>query len=351
MKHSADSCSELLPLQRRLGPLCLPLAASSSFAARALRRPRLTGRDNTRRCYETLFDPLCGATGVWPDYTEGYYPTGQESYEQAKLAQFDFILDQTGCGPGVRVLDLGCGNGKLMERAASRGCQVTGMTISRTQVAACTQQGLDVRLCSFDQARERFDAGAFDVVILNGPTEHFVSELDAAQGQDEAIRARLLGIVKHLLSPGGRVFITCIHFKHDTDPAQVMRHPLRHAPGSYYFYCSNLVRIYSGWYPKEGTYQRLARSLGFELRLERDATRDYYITSKHWSQRLQAFAKSNPRFMGRYLSRFCWQDPRYFFQAFLFWMFDPWTWQFRGGDDSPMRHWWLMFQAPGGDLA
>jgi cyclopropane fatty-acyl-phospholipid synthase-like methyltransferase len=344
--HPADATSRLLGRQSRMKPLTYPVGVACEVAARALRRPKLTPRQNTKRCYETLFDPLCGATGVWPDYTEGYFPTGEETYDEAKVAQFDYILDQTGCGEGTRLLDLGCGNGKLLERARERGCEGSGITISSTQVATCRAEGLDVHLCSFQDAPKQFGPGTFDVVILNGPTEHFVSEVDAAEGKDFAIRQELFGILKKLLKPGGRVFITCIHFRHETDPTTTLLHPLKHQIGSYYFYCSNLIRIYSGWYLAEGTYQGIAEELGFKVTLERDATDDYYRTSQLWSERLQAYVKAHPGFTRRYLQRFFLQDPRYFFQAFLFWYYDPWTWQFRGGDSSPMSHWWLMFEAP-----
>ncbi len=128
--HAADKTSRLLPRQRRMAPLAYPLGVACHAAARVLRRPKLAPRANTKRCYETLFDPLCGATGVWPDYTEGYFPTGEETYDEAKVAQFDYILDQTGCGEGTRLLDLGCGNGKLLERARERGANGSGITIS-----------------------------------------------------------------------------------------------------------------------------------------------------------------------------------------------------------------------------
>ena len=110
--------------------------------------------------------------------------------------------------------------------------------------------------------------------------------------------------------------------------------------------CSNLVGIYSGWYPPPNMYRQIAGDLNYSLDYERDATHDYYVTSKHWSRRLQGYLKRNPGFAVRFLWRLFIQDPRYFFQAFLFWYYDPWTWQFRGEHRSPMRHLWLMFRSP-----
>ena len=334
----------LLKAQRAFEVAAYPLWGACEAAARLLGRDEPTPRENTRRCYEQFFDPLCAKTGVWPDYTEGHYPRGDEDYHEAKLLQFDYILDKVGAGPGTRVLDMGCGNGKLLERARDRGCDATGITISRVQAETCQRAGLDVRVCSFDEASTEFAPGEFDVVILNGPTEHFVSELDALDGRDEAVRRGLFDLLARIVKPGGRVFITCIHFRLDTDIREVLKHPLRHRVGSYYFYCSNLVKIYSGWYVPLGSYEQLASDAGFRTTHRRDATRDYYVTSKNWSKRLQAFVRDNPRFMARFMAGHFRRDPRYFLNIVLFWMYDPWTWQFRGGDDSPMVHLWLMFE-------
>lgn len=101
-----------------------------------------------------------------------------------------------------------------------------------------------------------------------------------------------------------------------------------------------------GCYPRPGDYQEAAESFGFELRFERDATRDYYLTSQQWARRLQEFVREHPDFIGSFAWRLFVHDPRYFFHAVLYWFYDSWTWQFRGGAASPMQHLWLMFEAP-----
>ena len=93
-----------------------------SLAAVLLRRRKLNARENTQRCYEQFFDPLCADTNVWPDYTEGHYPMGNESYDQAKLNQFDYIFDKIQVKPGTKIMDIGCGNGNLLLRARERRC-------------------------------------------------------------------------------------------------------------------------------------------------------------------------------------------------------------------------------------
>lgn len=104
------------------------------------------------------------------------------------------------------MLDLGYGNGRLLARAQERGCAGTGITISSSQVDACRAEGLDVQLCAFGEATGRFEAGTFDVVVLNGPTEHFVTELAAAAGRDHKLCSELFEIIEHL--PGSVSAVT-----------------------------------------------------------------------------------------------------------------------------------------------
>lgn len=318
-------------------------------AARIIRPPVLTPKENTARCYGRLFDPLCADTGVWPDYTEGYYQTGRETYEEAQRQQIDFILERTRCGPGTRLMDIGCGNGRLLRRGAELGAEVSGITIVPSQVETCRREGLDVRLCGFRQVPERFEPGGYDIVTLNGPTEHFVNEQDVLEGRGDEVRRTLFESIRHLLRPGGRVFFTAMHFRHaEPDIHEVIRHPIEHPVGSYEFYWANLIAIYSGWYTYREAFAELAAEQGMRKVFEREGTDDYYRTSRDWKRAIVKFARNNPGFIARFAARLFREDPRYFWQVYVFFAFDVWTWQFRGGSDSPIHSRWLMFELPEG---
>lgn len=330
--------------QKRYNKWIYPLWVFCELVAILMGKKKLTPRENTKRCYEDFFDPLCAHTGVWPDYTEGYYENGDENYDEAKLKQFNYILDKTGAKAGLRLLDIGCGNGKLAQRAMQRGCHVTGITVSTEQAKACQEAGVDVRLMDFEQADKEFKDEKFDIIILNGPTEHFVTEEMEYNGESDAMRSKMFNLWHSLLNPGGKLFITCIHFRSPSNIKEVIKHPIKHKIGSYFFQCSVLVRIYSGWYPDIGTYESIAEQLNFKLILDREATQDYFITSVNWSKRLKTFVKENPIYIKRFLKDLFFKDPRYFFMTYLFWIYDPWTWQFAGNEQSPMIHKWLMFE-------
>ncbi len=329
-----------------------PLWLFTEVASWIIRPPKITPVENARRSYETLLDPYFAATHVWEDYTEGYYVNGDETYLEAQTKQFDYILDQTGCGPGLRVFDMGCGNGRLLEHAQERGAKPNGLTVSRSQAQECQAKGLNVIACRFDEIKEKFEPNQFDIVIINGSSEHFVTEDYVLDGRHLEIRSSIVDYAKYLLKPDGKLFITCIHLRFPTDIHEAMRHPLRHRIGSYYFYVSVLVHMYSGWYPTDQEYIAAAEKLGFTTLLEEERTYHYYLTSLHWDQRFIEFRRRNIWFSLKFLVSFFLKDPRYFLITVLYAGYGVWTWQFRDaeargdGRPSPMIHKWLMFDAP-----
>ena len=88
-------------------------------------------------CYSLLdIAPLCGVT----DFTDGKYVderNDRAAYLAAQRFQAEFLLDQVRCHAGTRLLDVGCGYGRILEQAAARGAAAIGITISPQQVARC----------------------------------------------------------------------------------------------------------------------------------------------------------------------------------------------------------------------
>jgi cyclopropane-fatty-acyl-phospholipid synthase len=70
-------------------------------------------------------------------YSCAYFRVQDESLDQAQLDKLDHILRKLDVQPGERFLDIGCGWGALVERAAeSRGAVATGCTLSHQQFEA-----------------------------------------------------------------------------------------------------------------------------------------------------------------------------------------------------------------------
>jgi cyclopropane-fatty-acyl-phospholipid synthase len=99
-------------------------------------------------------------------YSAAVFEGPDEPLAQAQARKFDRFCDRLGIGAGDHVLDIGCGWGAFaMHAASTRGCRVTGITISREQrdlasarvQAAGLAERVSIRLCDYRDLAGRFD--------------------------------------------------------------------------------------------------------------------------------------------------------------------------------------------------
>jgi cyclopropane fatty-acyl-phospholipid synthase-like methyltransferase len=305
-----------------------------------------------RLCYDLLdIAPLCGVT----DLTDGKYldeRNDRSAYLAAQARQAEYLLDQALCERGTRLLDIGCGYGRILAHAERRRAHAIGITISARQVARCRARGLTVHELDY---RNIFSVShtnpplappykggeirwehAFDAIIANGSLEHFVQAADAAAGRADAIYEKMFAICRQLLDSGGRLVTTAIHFGDvaQFDPAQILRGSAAHPRGIPEFQYATLVETFGGWYPEPGQLERCAGAY-FELMEEDDGTHDYHLTSEYWLRRLQWSLATNPRVWFALLGKLR-QHPRGVWQMLRNHLWDQaWYWQFR--PPAPMR--------------
>jgi trans-aconitate methyltransferase len=86
---------------------------------------------------------------------------------------------------GERILDLGCGDGRLTERIAATGAQVVAVDASPAMVEAARKRGLDARLMSADALE--FD-NEFDAVFSNAVLHWVLDPRKAIAGIYRALR-------------------------------------------------------------------------------------------------------------------------------------------------------------------
>jgi cyclopropane-fatty-acyl-phospholipid synthase len=252
-------------------------------AAPEARRPeRMPTAPRVVACYSVLdsFMPACG----FDDLTEGMYEGDpHRPYQAAQARQAEVLLDRAGCGPGSRVLDIGCGYGRILKAAAARGARAWGITVAPEQVRRGRRAGLEVTLQDYKHLGREWDR-QFDAVLANGSMEHFVQPEDAAAGRDDAIYRHLFATVHRLLDPGakaGRFVTTAIHVPRRPDPNDWLQPPSDFPWGSDQFHFARLASVFGGWYPVPGQLEACARGY-FALVHEEDGTEDYRLTSEAW---------------------------------------------------------------------
>ena len=75
--------------------------------------------------------------------------------------------------PGSRVLDLGCGDGAMLDLLQrERGCSGYGIEISDDNVLACVKRGINVIQLNLDEGLSMFDDASFDVVLQIDTLQH-----------------------------------------------------------------------------------------------------------------------------------------------------------------------------------
>jgi cyclopropane-fatty-acyl-phospholipid synthase len=110
-------------------------------------------------------------------YSCAYFERDDMSLEEAQLAKIDLSLDKLGLQPGMTLLDVGCGWGATLKRAASRfDVNVIGLTLSDNQFAHVERlfAGFDGKRSArvLLQGWEQFDEPV-DRIVSIGAFEHF----------------------------------------------------------------------------------------------------------------------------------------------------------------------------------
>ena len=97
------------------------------------------------------------------------------------------VVDLLGQVTGLRILDIGCGDGALTERLAAEGADVVAIDASESQVTAAQARGLDARVAD---ARNLTFEDEFDAVFTNAAL-HWISPPEAViSGVARALKPR-----------------------------------------------------------------------------------------------------------------------------------------------------------------
>lgn len=132
-------------------------------------------------------------------------PTAYAAWRRSTLGritdrlQQQLLLERIGSAEGLRVLDVGCGDGALATELAAAGAAVTGLDASLDMLTAARSRA--------DSAGVVLDLVEGDAEHLPFPDAHFDVVLSVAALCFSTEPARPLGEMARVLRPGGRLLL------------------------------------------------------------------------------------------------------------------------------------------------
>lgn len=216
-------------------------------------------------------------------YSCAYYRNAEVDLEQAQEDKLDYILSKLRLAPNERFLDIGCGWGALILRAAARGAIATGITLSEQQYRHASEQirmaGLQDR-CRVElmDYRDIPGEGCFDKIASVGMFEH-VGLRNLPQ---------YFARMRALLAPGG---LLINHGITATDPdSRMVGQGAGDFIGRYVFPRGEL--------PHLSLVLREMSRAGLEVADVESLRRHYARTCHHWASRLEAHHAQAVRIAG-----------------------------------------------------
>jgi cyclopropane-fatty-acyl-phospholipid synthase len=207
-----------------------------------------------------------------------------EALDQAQDNKLRQHLSAVGAGPGMHILDIGCGWGTLMRYAVDVfGVEAaTGLTLSKDQFEYIVSRGaprVDVRLQSY----EHFEPpGVFDGIVSVGAFEHFVRP-DLPKAQKTAAYAKFFALCHKWLAPSGRLSLQTIAWGNVAEGRQ------SEIPIQQFFPDSDLPYV----------EEVLAASKEhFEVLTFENRRRDYELTLRSWLANLRRSKAEATRLVG-----------------------------------------------------
>jgi SAM-dependent methyltransferase len=132
------------------------------------------------------------------NWTEGaiWWVRNRKTYDAAYAPATAAILVAAGPGPGLRVLDVGCGSGAVLEGAAAAGADVVGVDISPGMAEAARRRVPEATVLVADAQTDRLP-GPFDRVVSRFGVMFFADPVAA------------FGNLRRVAAPDARLVFVC----------------------------------------------------------------------------------------------------------------------------------------------
>ena len=149
---------------------------------------------------------------LWLDetmtYSSAVFERPDETLAEAQSRKYQHMLDRLGATPGQHILEIGCGWGGFAEHAARQGYRVTGITLSREQLAFARERMQRAGLA------DRVELKLLDYRHLREQYDHIVS-IEMFEAVGEAYWPTYFETLQRCLKPGGRASLQIITIDQD----------------------------------------------------------------------------------------------------------------------------------------
>lgn len=230
---------------------------------------------NSRRNIAHHYDLGNDFYRLWLDRTMTYSSAlfedrAREDLATAQERKYARLLDALDAQPGQHILEIGCGWGGFAELAARRGLRVTGVTLSREQLAYA-----QARIAAAGLS-DRVELCLEDYRDIQGQFDHAVS-IEMMEAVGEAFWPTYYRTFGRLVKPGGRVALQVITINEDDFPVY------RRQP--------DFVQLYifpGGMLPTPERMAREAADAGLRVLATDGFADDYAETLRRWRSAFNA---------------------------------------------------------------
>ncbi|PHS42002.1 MAG: cyclopropane-fatty-acyl-phospholipid synthase [Robiginitomaculum sp.] len=232
---------------------------------RVLRR---NNRKGSKKNISAHYDVGNDFYALWLDesmtYSSALFTNPAESLEAGQANKYDRLIEKIDNG-GDRVLEIGCGWGGFAERAASKGLEVTGITVSDAQRKFASQRLGDkakINLTDYRDVKGKFDA---------------IVSIEMIEAVGERYWPSYFQTLKSRLGAGGKIALQAIIVEDqyfDRYKGQ-----------------SDYIRQYTfpgGMLITPGHIESLAKDVGLEAKNMHRFGLDYARTLREWLGRMRA---------------------------------------------------------------
>lgn len=275
--------------------------------------------------------------GLSSDLSEGLFDndwslTNVEAYNKKFGTYFKYLNLE----PGMKILDVGCGNGHWLQYCKSRGVDGIGITISDYQAELCKKNGLNVIQGDINKGILKKINGKFDAISAIGPVEHFSSVSDTEDERNKILQTYYHDVM-NLIDTNSKsrrylnsYMTTNSNYSNYRSAEWYYHIYLLCSTYGYGFYNSdeNMMKIYNTRHPDNLVQSTVVN--------KRDYTEDYrwiMVRSKN------SIGYCNYKFeSGEQIFRFI-QDiftDSGWWARFLYGASDSWLWQFGGTSKTPI---------------